>query len=160
MAKSSLLANEDLYITYFANTYYDLYRTAKFGIKSCKRQGKVWLDTIRKELLDYQALDQSKDVCNISCNPMDPSKIVISYTDDSCCSKSCAVVNVNKGTAYVWTQAVAANVWTIKHNLDYVPNVFAEDAGGADIVGVVGIVNNNEITITFNSPVAGKAYLS
>jgi FKBP-type peptidyl-prolyl cis-trans isomerase 2 len=40
------------------------------------------------------------------------------------------------------------------------PNVFAEDLNGNDIQGIIEIVDSNNLRINFNTPVAGKAYLS
>jgi FKBP-type peptidyl-prolyl cis-trans isomerase 2 len=40
------------------------------------------------------------------------------------------------------------------------PNVTTEDLTGVDIQGVIEYVDNNNVRITFNQAVAGKAYLS
>lgn len=84
MVQSSLMVNRDLYIAYFANSYYDQYRKARYGVKSCRREGKIWLDTIRKQLIDYQDLDPSNDFCKSACTQVDPNNIVISYTQNGC----------------------------------------------------------------------------
>jgi len=51
-------------------------------------------------------------------------------------------------------------IWYINHNLNLIPNAWAEDCNGDNISGTLDVVNNNTITLTFSSPVAGKAYLS
>jgi len=71
-------------------------------------------------------------------------------------------ITINNNTGFKYTQDCLdpQSVWTITHNLGYVPNVLIEDCGGCDIEGVVTVVNVNTITITFSNPVAGTAYLS
>lgn len=71
-------------------------------------------------------------------------------------------INNNNNSNFVFTQNCADPqlVWNINHNLNLVPNVWAEDCNGDNISGVVDVVDNNTITLTFSSPVAGKAYLS
>lgn len=67
---------------------------------------------------------------------------------------------IAENTSYVHTQSVAATEWNIVHNLNMIPNVRTEDLSGNDIEGVVTVVDNYQIKITFSQPVSGKAYLS
>jgi hypothetical protein len=71
-------------------------------------------------------------------------------------------INNNNNSNFVFTQNCGnpQAIWYINHNLNLVPNVWAEDCNGDNISGVVDIVDNDTITLTFSSPVAGKAYLS
>jgi hypothetical protein len=71
-------------------------------------------------------------------------------------------INNNNNSNFVFTQNCGdpQAVWYINHNLNIVPNVWAEDCSGNNISGVVDVVDNDTITLTFSSPVAGKAYLS
>lgn len=71
-------------------------------------------------------------------------------------------INNNNNSNFVFTQNCAdpQAVWYINHNLNIVPNVWAEDCNGDNISGVLDVVDNDTITLTFSSPVAGKAYLS
>lgn len=62
--------------------------------------------------------------------------------------------------AYVHTQAVADDVWTITHNLGWNPNVQLTDDDGNDLDGNVNQVSTSQLTVTFAEAVAGKAYLS
>jgi hypothetical protein len=150
--KSSLYANKDRYIINFANAYYAEYKRLKYGIKTCRSTGKLWLDELRYELIDYSG---DVDFCS-QCGVPDLTDISIQFPSrgGACCNV------VQQGKSFVYTQNPAATVWAIIHNMGFVPNVFAEDENGNDIVGVVSVINNNEITLTFNTPVAGKAYLS
>lgn len=61
---------------------------------------------------------------------------------------------------FSFTQNTPSTIWEIIHNLGYIPNIRTEDMDGYDIDGVINIININHITITFSSPISGKAYLS
>lgn len=67
---------------------------------------------------------------------------------------------INQNTSYLHTQAIAATVWDITHNLSMIPNVTTEDLNGVDIEGIIEVIDNNRIKIYFNQATAGKAYLS
>jgi len=72
-------------------------------------------------------------------------------------------INNNNGNAsFVFTQACnqPQTVWNINHNLNIVPNIWTEDCSGHNIQGTLAVVDNDNITITFSTAVAGKAYLS
>lgn len=156
---SSLLTNKERYIENFASSVYDEFRRLKYGIKSCTPNGKLWLNVLRNEIIEYQLLGDDPNVCEKAC-AVDPLKVSIEC-NSNICNTSCTIVKVGTAlNAFVYTQVLPAPVWTIIHNLGYVPNVFAEDDNGIDIVGVVSVINNNELTITFNNPIAGVAYLS
>ncbi len=60
----------------------------------------------------------------------------------------------------VYIQSSAATVWTIQHNLGKNPSVRIEDATGADIVGLIDYVDNNNLVITFEIAIEGTAYLN
>lgn len=59
-----------------------------------------------------------------------------------------------------WEQAEASALWTIAHNLGFIPNVHVEDTDGFDMIGAITHVSTNETTIEFSEPVAGTATLS
>lgn len=69
-------------------------------------------------------------------------------------------IQINHNSRFVFEQPIPALVWTINHSMNMVPNVFIQDPEGRDIEGLVEPINNNALTITFSSPVAGTAYLS
>jgi hypothetical protein len=161
---TSLLANKDRYIENFADSVYVEYRRLNYGIKSCRPTRKLYLDEMRKGIIDYYDLGNGF-TCPTGCNCTSCIGLRGSCQTvlDSCytaCETNNTVVNNLFGTSFVWNQTVASTMWTIRHNLGYVPNVFAEDATGSDIVGVVTVISADTIKITFNTPVAGIAYLS
>ena len=61
---------------------------------------------------------------------------------------------------YTFTQIIAATVWTINHNLDKFPSITVVDSSGNVIVGDQQYNNSNQITLTFNAPFSGTAYLN
>jgi hypothetical protein len=69
-------------------------------------------------------------------------------------------ITINNNMSYVYTQTAPALVWTVDHRMGFKPSVFTEDASGIDMQGVVEYIDTNVLKITFNQPVAGKAYLS
>jgi hypothetical protein len=157
---TSLLANKDRYIENFADSVYSEFRRLKYGIKSCKPTRKLYIDELRKEILDYY--DEGNGfTCPSGCTCSGCIGITGScFTSSSTCEVNNTVVNNIFGTSFTWNQSVESTVWTIRHNLGYVPNVFTEDSTGIDIVGVVTVISADTIKITFNTPVAGVAYLS
>jgi hypothetical protein len=46
--------DEKKYFVKFANSFYDEFRKLKYGIKSCRKQSKMWLDEMRKDIIEYQ----------------------------------------------------------------------------------------------------------
>lgn len=69
-------------------------------------------------------------------------------------------IQINQNSKFVFNQTIASNLWTINHNLGFVPNVFTQDTTGKDIEGLVEPINDHTLTISFSQPVAGTAYLS
>ena len=59
-----------------------------------------------------------------------------------------------------FTQSVASNIWTIKHDLDKYPSVTIVDTGNNVVIGQIDYVDSNNVVCTFTSPFSGKAYLN
>lgn len=62
--------------------------------------------------------------------------------------------------AYVHTQSAASDTWTITHNLQVFPNVTVQDSAGSIVEGEIAYNTQTTLTVTFSSPISGKAYLS
>lgn len=74
-------------------------------------------------------------------------------------------INVNpnitiNGGSYQYYIPTPADVWTINHNLGFVPNVLTTDVGGNEISGEVVEATISKIVIHFSQSVSGYAYLS
>lgn len=61
--------------------------------------------------------------------------------------------------AETFYQTVAADVWIINHNLNFVPNVTVVDLNGSIIEGDYKFYND-KIEAVFSEPIVGAAYLS
>lgn len=63
-------------------------------------------------------------------------------------------------TNYVHDQQVASASWVIVHNMGKKPAVSIVDTADDEVIGQVSYNSNNQVTLTFSSPVSGKAYLN
>lgn len=61
---------------------------------------------------------------------------------------------------YVHNQRIAADVWTIVHNLDKFPSVTVVDSGNNVVVGEIVYINNNTVQVSFSGEFSGSAYLN
>lgn len=62
--------------------------------------------------------------------------------------------------SYTHLQLVASNVWTIVHDLEFIPNIVVVDLSGNTIEGSFQYVGLDTIVCTFSQSIAGSAYLS
>lgn len=63
--------------------------------------------------------------------------------------------------SFHYSQGPATNFWDITHNLGFFPNVTVEDSAHNIIEGgIIDYVSGNRLTILFNAPFSGDAYLS
>lgn len=207
----NLLPQKEKYLMNFANSVYAEFQQMKYGIKSCRKTGELWLNEMRKDIVEYQSKDDGGALCDVSIQHMGWLPVYYPTNDESCdyqppwCDVSryqiqrcnggprsigmsyvgqnnstnvievnsggcitrinvnpSIVINNNNNASFVFTQDCAQpqTVWNINHNLSIVPNVWTEDCNGTNIQGTVAVVDNDNITITFSTAVAGKAYLS
>ena len=207
----NLLPQKEKYLINFANSVYAEFQKMKYGIQSCRKTGDLWLNEVRKDIVEYQSNDDGGALSQVSIQHMGWLPVYYPTTDESCeymppwndvsryqiqrCNNgpraigmsyvgqnnSANVIEVNSGgcitrinvnpsivinnnnnSSFVFTQDCAQPqpIWNINHNLNIVPNVWTEDCNGNNIQGTVAVVDNDNITITFSTAVAGKAYLS
>jgi hypothetical protein len=69
-------------------------------------------------------------------------------------------INQGGGLQYSYHQSAASTIWTITHNLGFVPNVTTVNEAGTEIIGVVTTLNSAVAVVEFSDAVAGYAYLS
>lgn len=62
--------------------------------------------------------------------------------------------------SFEFTQATAASVWNIKHNMNKYPSVSIVDSGGNIIYGDVEYIDLNNCVCHFSAPFSGKVYLN
>jgi len=61
---------------------------------------------------------------------------------------------------YVFSQPTPAASWTITHSLGQYPSVSVVDTGGSVVLPDVHYDSADALTVTFDSPTSGKAYLN
>lgn len=74
------------------------------------------------------------------------------------------VINIDNSAEldrYTHYQEEASTVWTVVHNMGFVPgNELITDLDGNEIEGITRVIDLNTIEITFSEPVTGYAYVS
>lgn len=112
-----------------------------------------------------------------TCNggPVIPCNLGMNYTtEDGSTSANIIDINVGgcftrinvnpnitiNGGSYQFYIPTASDIWTINHNLGFVPNVLTTNTSGDEISGVVTTATISTIIIEFSEPVNGYAYLS
>lgn len=58
---------------------------------------------------------------------------------------------------YTHIQSVASTVWTVNHNLGFVPSVSVQSAGGVEVEASIQHTSNNQFLVYFESEYMGKA---
>jgi hypothetical protein len=142
------------YFLEYARLMTSKFLNLKYGVKSCFNEKDPDLITMRYELAVWQS---SLDYCNLSgvkTNSKNWLPLNIDLTD------ACGITIINKGEGKSFHITPPQTVWTLVHDLSFVPNVTTTDEGGQEILGTVVYVNDTTITVTFSQPVAGWAYLS
>lgn len=153
----------------YSQLVYDEFLRKVYGINSCandqlyenKEDYKLELAIKSSGLLSVAELEESgikvRDLENVRgygnlYNVSNNTYITNNYT---------TTINEYTATGYVHNQVVASSVWTIIHGLGFCPNVTVIDTTGQEIKGQVNYNSDcSVVTITFNSAIAGKAYLS
>lgn len=62
-------------------------------------------------------------------------------------------------STFRWPQTVPAAVWVINHGLNAFPDVSVLDPANEELFGQVQYVDDDNLTITFSTPMSGVAYL-
>jgi hypothetical protein len=75
------------------------------------------------------------------------------------------IVNFVKATdvgdkTFVFDQITPSATWNITHTLNKFPSVSVVDTAGTQVFTDVNYINNNNITLTFSTGFAGKAFLN
>ena len=63
-------------------------------------------------------------------------------------------------TTYIYEQGIAADTWTINHNLNKYPSVTVVDSAENEIIASVKYQDANTCIIEMSLPFKGKAYLN
>ena len=63
-------------------------------------------------------------------------------------------------TSYTHNQTVAAEEWTINHNMNKKPSVTIVDSANTYVIGEVEYLDSNSLRVSFKYAFKGKAYLN
>jgi hypothetical protein len=80
----NLLPQREKYLINFADSVYDQYLKQKYGIQSCRKSGKLWIDELRKDIANYQYVDDGGALCQVSIQQMGWLPVYYPSYDDSC----------------------------------------------------------------------------
>lgn len=61
---------------------------------------------------------------------------------------------------YVFTQMIAASLWTINHSLGKYPSITVLDSAKTVVIGDITHIDVNNLTVSFNASFAGSATLN
>jgi hypothetical protein len=148
-------AKKEKYFCDFASLMTAKFLKMKYGVANCVVQKDPDLITMRYELAVWQSSGDFSSLSEVRTNSKKWLPINL-LCDDIC---NITVIN-NNGEGKSFHITPAQSVWTLVHDLSFVPNVTTTDENGQEILGTVVYVNDTTITVTFSQPVAGWAYLS
>lgn len=153
----------------FADYIYEKFLERNYGVNACSAEGTYdhredyilqldflargykTVEDLRKANVDLSILDGIKGV----------GKFFNIYNNSYVTNNYYNTYNNITSAGYVHTQAVASATWTIHNPLEYCPNVTIVDTSNQRISGQINYNSDcTIITVTFNSAIAGKAYLS
>lgn len=142
----------------FANSVYAEFQQMKYGIKSCKRNGQLYIDEMRKDIAVYQSNDDGEALCDVSVQHMSWLPVYYPTTDETCdyqppwCDMSkYQVQRCNGGPTSVGMSYVGQNISS---------NLIEVNAGGC--ITRINInpsitVNNNGTAFTYTQNCAQPA---
>ena len=67
---------------------------------------------------------------------------------------------LNHDHSYIHSQGLASLVWTVNHNLNRFPSVSPVNSANTIMNPTIDYIDKNTLTLTFLTPVLGKAYLN
>ena len=151
----------------FAQQVYVVFREKKFGITPC-----CYSDyedaVINKTLSDWRYSKSNKTVLieksGVFIEPLAPINKKASMTCPPNPSNVCTIEDICslRSSAATYTQCFESALasWVITHNLGKFPSVTIVDTNNEIVIGDVDYTSSNIITVTFNNPFAGCAFLN
>jgi hypothetical protein len=80
----NLLPQKEKYLINFANSVYAEFRQMKYGIQSCRNNGSLDLNEMRKDIVEYQSNDDGGALCEVSIQHMGWLPVYYPTNDESC----------------------------------------------------------------------------
>lgn len=69
-------------------------------------------------------------------------------------------LGIEEDKHFLFVQAIASDVWEIKHDLNKYPSVTVVDSADSVVIGDVTYIDENNVRLTFSDAFSGKAYLN
>jgi hypothetical protein len=80
----NLLAEKSKYYKNFADSVYVEYQKIRYGLQSCKMTGQLYLDEMRKDIVNYQTNDDGEALTEVSIQHMGWLPVYYPTHDESC----------------------------------------------------------------------------
>lgn len=69
-------------------------------------------------------------------------------------------LGIEEDKHFLFVQAIASDVWEIKHDLNKYPSVTVVDSADSVVIVDVIYIDENNVRLTFSGAFSGKAYLN
>lgn len=154
---------------------FDRYMIKAYGITNCNinyTEGDLYEKLIRKSIYNGGTDCESMPRCkkelikldNLAISNRFPFIPLQQPNPNTAQQTVIKLIPIADNDGFTFIQSFASAVWTIDHNLSFVPNVTVVDEFGFVMEGSVQYLsqesNGGRIQITFSEPVKGQAYLS
>lgn len=111
-------------------------------------------------MVDYTLVIQPPSQVSVVVQPITPVAVAISVGQGPAGPRGIQGVPGTADLNYTHDQMTASDVWIVPHNLGKHPSATVIDSSGSVCEGHVEYLNSSQLTITFSSAFAGKAYLN
>lgn len=98
------------------------------------------------------AYDESITGINITSTPTDHTITLL--------RRNASSLQDSFSYAYIHTQTIPSDTWTVNHNLGKYPSVTTTNENNEEVIGDVEYINLNTVVLKFNGGFSGKAYLN
>mgnify|MGYP003624649924 FL=1 len=152
----------------FAQQVYVLFREKKFGITPCC-YSDYESAVLNKALCDWRYSASNKSVMSTDEVGVfiEPLAIINTKASMACPpnpSNVCTIEDIanlrNSAGTYSQCFDSAIATWVITHNLGKFPSVTIVDVNNEIVIGDIDYTSSNIVTVTFNNPFAGCAFLN
>jgi|TARA_B110000977_G_C11068717_1_gene488790 hypothetical protein len=152
----------------FAQQVYANFQSIRFGIEACCYTD-VEQAILRKDICDWQNAASTKivvatEVPGVFVEPLAKINSESSISCPSIPTNVCTVLDLESiiGATGTFTECFTddSKLWTITHNLGKFPSVTIVDDNKEVVIGAIDYKSTNQVTVSFNSPLDGCAFLN
>lgn len=117
--------------------------------------GNVWVPLA----LDAQLVQKIEAAYNETITGIDITSTPTAHTV-TLSRRSASSLQDSYNYAYIHTQAIPSDTWTVTHNLGKFPSVTVINETNEEVIGDVEYPNINNVILRFSGGFSGKAYLN